>query len=197
MAKALPFGVQLTPEQQRLWDTFLFLAKVLLLSLPLYFIILTGVNLSVLQMIDASASSAILRSMGFPVIQSGALITAGEPPITFYLTEDCTAWKSALFLFALIFAVPAVALRKRLIGLGLGVPIIWIGNQARIIGVVLTERVTSVQFAMFTHDYFWRAFLILLVLGIWMLWIKRPMEPPTKHSHHIHRPWHAGSRRKR
>jgi exosortase/archaeosortase family protein len=187
MARDLPFGVQLTAEQQRLWDTFLFLAKVLVLSLPLYFVILSGVNLSGLQMLDATVASSILRSVGFPVLQNGALITAGDPPFTFYLTEDCTAWKSGLFLFALVFAVPAVTMRKRLIALGLGVPIIWLGNQARIIGVVLTERATNVQFAMFTHDFFWRAFLVFLVLGIWLLWIKRPPEMPFTQNHHANK----------
>jgi hypothetical protein len=29
---------------------------------------------------------------------------------------------------------------------------------------------------MFTHDYFWRIFLVFLVLGVWVLWIKYPLE---------------------
>ncbi len=190
-AKTSFLGTKLTAEQERLWDTFIFLAKVLVLSIPLYFVILTGVSLAPLQMLDATVASSILRSIGFPVLQNGALITAGNPPFTFYLTEDCTAWKSVLFLFALIFAVPAVSMRKRLIGLGLGIPIIWMGNQARIIGVVLAERATNVQFAMLTHDYFWRVFLVLLVLGVWLLWIKRPAEKPVIRHHH------AGKRKTR
>jgi exosortase/archaeosortase family protein len=102
------------------------------------------------------------------------MTVGSERPFSFYLNEDCTAWKSILFLFALIFAVPAISLRKRLVGLGLGIPILWLGNQARILGVVLTERATNVQFAIFTHDYFWRVFLIFLVLGLWLAWMKPP-----------------------
>lgn len=101
----------LTPQQKRLWETFLFLAKVLVLSVPLYMIIIFSVSLYPLQALDASVSSGILRSLGYAVTQEGATITVGGPnPFSFFLTEDCTAWKSFLFLFALIFAVPKVPL---------------------------------------------------------------------------------------
>ncbi len=169
------FRLSLTAQQEKLWDTLVFLVKVLILSIPLYFIIIFSISLAPLQQLDAFVSSGILRAMGYTVQQEGAYVTVGtQNPFTFYLTEDCTAWKSVLFLFALIFAVPAVSLEKRLIGLGLGVPVLWMGNQARILGVVLTERVTSAQFAMFTHDYFWRVFLVFLVLGLWLAWMKPP-----------------------
>jgi exosortase/archaeosortase family protein len=169
------FRLSLTAQQEKLWDTLIFLLKVLVLSIPLYFIIIFSIRLAPLQQLDASVSSGILRAMGFAVQQDGAYLTVGtQNPFTFYLTEDCTVWKSVLFLFALIFAVPAVSLKKRLIGLGLGVPVLWMGNQARILGVVLTERVTTAQFAMFTHDYFWRVFLVFLVLGLWLAWMKPP-----------------------
>ena len=167
--------LRLTKDQQRLWDTFIFLVKVLILSIPLYLIIIFSISLAPLQQLDAFASSGILRAMGYAVQQDGAYMTVGaQNPFTFYLTEDCTAWKSVLFLFALIFAVPAVSMRKRLVGLGFGIPVLWLGNQARILGVVLAERATNVQFAMFTHDYFWRVFLVFLVLGLWLAWMKPP-----------------------
>jgi len=170
-----PAGLRLTRDQQRFWDTFVFLVKVIILSIPLYLIIIFSINLAPLQQLDGSVSSAILRVMGYAVQQDGTYITVGaQKPFSFYLTEDCTAWKSVLFLFALVFAVTAVSLRKRLVGLGLGIPILWLGNQARILGVVLTERATNVQFAMFTHDYFWRVFLVFLVLGLWLAWMKPP-----------------------
>jgi exosortase/archaeosortase family protein len=169
------FRLSMTARQEKLFDTLIFLLKVLVLSIPLYFIIIFSISLAPLQQLDATVSSAVLRAMGYTVQQDGAYLTVGtQKPFSFYLTEDCTAWKSVLFLFALIFAVPTVSLGKRLIGLGLGIPILWLGNLARIVGVVLTERATSAQFAMFTHDYFWRVFLVLLVLGLWLAWMKPP-----------------------
>jgi exosortase/archaeosortase family protein len=175
MARKKVFGTGLTGQQIRLWETFLFLSKVLVLSLPLYFIIFFSVSLTPLQDFDAFVSSGILRVMGYAVQQDGRYMTVGtQDAFSFYLTEDCTAWKSFLFFFALVFSVPNILLRKRLTGLAFGIPILWLGNQARIVGVVLTERATDVQFAMLTHDYVWRAFLVLLVLGLWLLWMKKP-----------------------
>ena len=169
------FRMSLTARQERLLNTLIFLSKVLVLSIPVYLIIIFSVSLSPLQQLDAAASSSILMAMGNHVSQSGGYLTVGtQDAFTFYLSEDCTAWKSVLFLFALIFAVPAVSLSKRLAGLAIGSPILWLGNQARIVGVVLTERATSVQFAMFTHDYFWRTFLVALVLGLWLAWMRPP-----------------------
>ena len=168
-------GSKLTPQQERLWETFIFLAKVLVLSIPLYLIIIFSVSLYPFQALDASVSSGILTALGYHVTQEGATVTVGgSKPFSFFLTEDCTAWKSFLFLFALIFAVPKIPLRSRLSGLGLGIPVLWLGNQARVVGVVLTQQATSVQFAMLTHDYFWKAFLVLLVLVVWLLWMRCP-----------------------
>ena len=168
----------MTAQQQKLLETFLFLLKVIAFSIPLYFVIILGVSLYPLQVIDSTASSAILRAFGYAVQQDGAFVTVASPgsasPFSFILSEDCTAWKSFLFLFALIFAVPRIGLKKRLLGLGFGIPLLWLGNQARVVGVVITERSTSAQFAMLTHDYFWRIFLVALVLGIWLFWLRNP-----------------------
>jgi exosortase/archaeosortase family protein len=180
------FRLGMTARQEKLFDTLLFLVKVIVLSIPLYFIILLGVSLYPLQYLDATVSSGILRALGYAVQQEGNYITVGTAStFSFILSEDCTAWKSMLFLFALIFAVPKIELKKRLLGLGLGIPVLWMGNQARIVGVVITERATSEQFALFTHDYFWRILLVLLVLGVWLVWLKNPgfglwKCPPTR-----------------
>jgi exosortase/archaeosortase family protein len=172
MARRKQSGNSLTVQQQRLWETLLFLAKVLMLSLPLYLVLAFSVSMAPLQGFDAFVSSGILRAMGFAVQQEGSLVTVGNgEPFSFFLSEDCTAWKSFLFFFALVFAVPGMLLRKRLLGLAFGIPILWLGNQARIVGVVLTESVTDVNFAMLTHDYLWRTFLVVLVLMLWVLWM--------------------------
>ncbi|MEM5812482.1 MAG: archaeosortase/exosortase family protein [Candidatus Aenigmatarchaeota archaeon] len=111
-------GLNLTARQQRLLETLVFLIKVLLLSLPIYLVIALGISLSPLQNFDAAISSGILRALGYVVSQEGAHITVGDTnPFSFYLTEDCTAWKSFILLFALIFAVPAFRLGSRIKGI--------------------------------------------------------------------------------
>ena len=76
-----------------------------------------------------------------------------------------------LFLFALIFAVPAISLRKRILGLIIGIPIIWLGNLGRVAGVVLAQGAWGREGAMLIHDWLFQAGLVTLVLGIWLAWL--------------------------
>ncbi len=173
--KKFVFGHRLNRKQQRLWQTLEFLVRLIVLSVPLYLIIGLGISLYPLQLAAAGQSSWILGAMGYSVQQEGAYLTvSGGPPVQdflFYVNEDCTGWKSMLFLFALIFAVPGVVLRRRLWGLVFGLPAIWLGNLGRVVGVVLAERSYGVETALLIHDYGWQFGLIALVLVIWAGWL--------------------------
>jgi exosortase/archaeosortase family protein len=143
----------------------------------------------------AMQSAWVLESMGFSAYQQGEFITVSEKvrvpehgpgtgsrePFYFMINQDCTGWKSMLFLFALIFAVPGVMLGRRLWGLLFGLVVIWVGNIARVVGVVLAERAHGVQAAMLIHDYLWQAGLIALVLGLWLIWMAWVRRERRKH----------------
>jgi len=168
-------GKKLNSRQQGLLSALEFLVRLLLLSIPLYVIIGLGINLIALQVAVAGQSGYILQAMGFHVVQNGPFITSSIPgggPFHFLINEDCTGWKSMLFLFALIFAVPGIAMRKRLIGLAIGLPVIWLGNLARVVGVVLAERAYGAENALLLHDYLWQMGMVALVLIIWMAWMR-------------------------
>jgi len=162
---------KLTPEQQRLWKTLQFLLRLLALSAPLYLIIFFAADLSALQLAAAGQSAWLLRVLGWSVSQSGPLLTTGD--FTFLINQDCTGWKSVLFLFALIFAVPGIALKKRLTGLAIGFPLIWLGNLGRILGTVFVQAGWGTETALLAHDWGWQLGLVGLVLGIWLAWLKR------------------------
>lgn len=164
----------LTEGQRRLWGILEFLIRLLILSIPIYFVLIFAIDLSPLQHAVADHSAAVLKSLGYSVMQDGYHIIVGTVYDHFYfmINEDCTGWKSMLFLFALIFAVPRIAWKKRIIGLVVGLPIIWIGNLARVIGVVLAEQAYGVEFALALHDYGYRLGLVALVLIIWIVWLK-------------------------
>jgi len=174
-------GRKLNKRQQKLWHMLGFLVRLLVLAIPLYLVIgllSIGANapMQAMQVTVASQSAWLLESMGFQITQDGSFIEATGPgamqPFHFFINEDCTGWKSMLFLFALMFAVPGVALRRRLWGLVFGLPAIWLVNLVRVVGVVLSERVYGVQTAMVIHDYGWQFGLIVLVLGLWLLWLR-------------------------
>lgn len=165
------FRIRLTRGQERLWYALVFLLRLLVLSIPLYIIIFFA-DLSLFQNAVAEQSGFLLRLMGFDVVQNGPVLTVGTAnPFTFLITPDCTAWKSLLFFFALVFAVPRADWGKRLLGLVFGLPIIWVANLGRVVGTVLVEKLYSVEMAMLVHDYLWRTGLVVLVLVLWVAWM--------------------------
>jgi exosortase/archaeosortase family protein len=176
--------IRLSREQQKLWQTFVFLFRLLVLSIPLYLIISLGISLYPLQYSVATNSYWVLRFTGFQVVQEGATLTVGPESevrqgFTFTISEDSTAWKSMLFFFALVFAVPAASGRKRLMGLLIGIPLVWVGNLARVWGIVMVERSYGIQAALIAHDYLWRVGLIALVLALWLVWLRFSKTPVT------------------
>jgi exosortase/archaeosortase family protein len=162
-------GIELSSEQRKLFEILLFLIKLILFSIPLYLILAFPGILIPLQEVVSENVYLILKSMGSGVSRNGFLLTMDG--IAFMVSEDCTGWKSMLFLTALIFAVPGVEIKKRLAGIVVGVPLIYIGNLVRILAVVSIWETYGYETASLVHDYFWQAGLISLVLVIWVLWL--------------------------
>ena len=160
---------KLSKEQKKLYETLLFIAKLIIFSIPLYIILNLQGLLLPLQMLVTNNVYLILKSIGFNAMKNGILLT-GEG-IAFFISEDCTGWKSMLFLAALLFAVPKVPKMKRFIGLLIGIPIIYIGNLYRILLVVFVWKVYGQGASNLLHDYLWQIGLVSLVLVIWIIWL--------------------------
>lgn len=154
-------------KNQRLMETLVFFLRLIILAAPLYFMIHFA-DLYFLQSLTASSSLWIFMGFGFEAAQNGPEMVVDG--FQFFISKDSTAWKSILFLFALIFAIPNVPNKKRLLGLVIGIPVIWFANLGRIIGIVLVEKAYDLETAMFTHDILWRFGLIGVVLGFWLFW---------------------------
>lgn len=163
---------RLDKGQKRLWNTFVFLVRLLILSIPLY-IILAFADLGLVQQWTVDSSVWLFSVLGYSVHSTGFLITVGGGnAFTFFISQDCTAWKSMLFFFALVLAVPGKSWRSRILGLAIGLPIIWIANMFRIFAVVLAGQSYGIDYAMLLHDYLWGLGLAVLVLALWILWIE-------------------------
>jgi exosortase/archaeosortase family protein len=161
---------KLTPQQERLWRLLEFMIRVNLLALPLYAILWIGIDFYPIQLVVATQAGLILQAMGYQVIQDGIGLLVGGS-FQFFIIPDCTGWKSMLFLFALIFAVPRIATRKRVIGLLIGLPIMWLGNTGRVIAVVAAQAAWGTELAMVLHDWLFQLGLVGLVLGAWIVWL--------------------------
>jgi exosortase/archaeosortase family protein len=166
-------GTALDRKQKKLWHFLIFLIRLTLLSIPVYIILWSDFILLPLQALTASNTAFILSSMGFGVKVHNLLISIGDAsPFTFFIGPDCTAWKSLLAFFALVFAPPGFKMSRRLKGLAVGFPAIYAGNILRIILVVLIERNFGNEAAVVFHDWLWQAGLIALVLLLWLCWLR-------------------------
>ena len=132
--------------------------------------IFLALDLGPLQVSVASTTNWALTSLGWTVEQEGAFLNANG--FTFLLDQDCTGWKSMVFLFALLFATLGVSLRKRLLGLLVGIPVIWLGNLGRVLGTVFVQASWGTETALLVHDWLWQLGLIALVLLVWIAWLK-------------------------
>ena len=157
-------------RQEKYWKMLQFFARLACLSVPLYIIIAFAVDLSALQLIVAGNSAWLLSALGSQVTQQGALVQVGD--FSFLITPDCTAWKSFLFLFGLLFAVPAVLLRRRLIGLAIGIPVLWLTNLLRIVSAAYSSQAWGLEAGQLLHDFWWELGMTATVLAVWVAWLQ-------------------------
>ena len=164
---------KLSKNQEKQWDLLMFLVRLLILAAPLYALLSVPGILYSAQVSTTNLTALALNALGMHTTTDGTSVTIIDPnsPFRFIISEDCTGWKSVMFLFALIFAVRGPKLKSRLLGLGFGSLVIFAGNMARIIVTVLAERAYGLQTAMLLHDWLFRLGLVALVLGLWVFWL--------------------------
>ena len=99
------------------------------------------------------------------------------------IIEECTGIFEALIFAAAVLAYPT-GLARKAIGIGLGVPLLYLFNLVRILVLLAVGRGRPELFE-FMHLYFWQATLILMITSVWLLWIfavvrhEGPPPPPA------------------
>jgi len=101
------------------------------------------------------------------VYQSGKMVTFHGFSVT--IIEECIGVYEMLIFATGVLAFPASA-RSRTIGLLMGLPLLYAINVARILMLVVVGHYAPSQFD-FMHLYFWQATLILMITGVWLLWL--------------------------
>ena len=85
------------------------------------------------------------------------------------IIEECTGAFEVIIFVAAVLAFPT-SWEKRAIGLGFGIPLLYLFNVLRILVLVVVGRHQPSIFE-FMHVYFWQATLILMITSVWLLWI--------------------------
>jgi len=152
-----------------------FLIKFNLLAIPMYIILLTGIEFYPLQIALTDLVHGIITALGYEVVKNGIMLTFVNPPFvaTIVMGVDCTAWKSMYALAALMLASPVANDRKKLKYVLLGVLFVFVLNIVRLVTTVLVSYEFGMEYLNIVHTLLWREGMILTVIAIWLLWIKK------------------------
>ena len=100
---------------------------------------------------------------------SGNLIT-GEG-IALQVIEECTGAYEMIIFAAAVLAFPT-SWKKRGWGIFCGLPFLFAINILRMMLLAWVQAYGSPELFDFMHIYFWQATLILMILGVFILWVK-------------------------
>ncbi len=96
------------------------------------------------------------------------------------IIEECTGIYEMMILGAAILAYP-YSWGRKLQGLAMGIPIIYVLNLIRIAVLLAVGRYRPESFD-FVHVYFWQVTMVLMVTGVFLLWlwmVRRATDPPA------------------
>ena len=85
------------------------------------------------------------------------------------IIDECTGLFEMLIFLATVFSFPT-SIRNKLIGVLIGVPIIYIFNIIRIIVLLIAGAYSRAAFD-FMHLYLWQVTLIIMIGSIWIGWL--------------------------
>jgi exosortase/archaeosortase family protein len=164
--------IRLNREQGRLLTVIVFLARLTLFSIPLYAVLWINPSFAVLQYAVRDETVLLAGFIGVDAEVDGFDVNLNtvDGPMTVNIAEDCTGWKSVIAYIALVFAVPKVDNRKRLISM-IGIPVIYAANIVRIAFLLWVATSMGISEFRLFHEYLWKFGLSMVVLGAWYVWL--------------------------
>lgn len=126
-----------------------------------------------LATMTADITGACTRATGIAASVSGTEITLSTRILRIDL--DCTGVSIAIMYAALVLAYP-LSLKHRLVGLALGVPLLFTANMLRLLAVAQLSELLGDRAFLFAHDYLFKIAMIAAVIGLWgayLAWARR------------------------
>lgn len=95
-----------------------------------------------------------------------------ELTFSFIVIPDCGAIPSMSIFFSAILAFPALW-RKKLLGVALGIPILYVVNAFRLAFLAVIGALDNGgNWFRFSHEYIWQGIYIIFVVALWMGWVE-------------------------
>lgn len=111
----------------------------------------------------------ILSFLGFRTTVEGVFVSFASTGFT--IISECTGYTAVALFLSVVVAYPA-SIAKKLIGLGIGVPLIVGFNMLRLV-IMAVVLVHKPQYFELAHLYFWQVALIIFVVALVILWIEK------------------------
>ena len=126
-------------------------------------------QLTWLMAVTADVTGFFLKLFGISVVVSGRVVSLSN--FSMEVVGECTGLYEMLIFLAAMIAYPA-SYRKKLIGAGLGIPLLYVINIVRMVFIAIVGNWSPETFD-FMHLYFWQVAMILIIVSVWVLWIER------------------------
>jgi len=120
----------------------------------------------------AATLGLVLNRLGIPVTTANDLVSG--PGLTFRIIPECTPLFTAGLFLCFVGCYPA-AFRDKAKALLLGIPALYLGNLARLVGIAFISRYDRRLFDL-VHVYLGQVFtlfLVVLACLAWMRWVHR------------------------
>jgi exosortase H (IPTLxxWG-CTERM-specific) len=124
-------------------------------------------NILWLMRLTATLTGAIVSVFSSNVFYSGVIVSFRGFSVE--IIDECTGLFEMLIYIAAVVAF-STTIRKKLLGMVIGIPAIFLFNLARIIFLLLAGAYSKSLFD-FMHLYFWQATLIIMISSVWIGWL--------------------------
>lgn len=129
----------------------------------------------------ASSGRAALRLLGIQAHGTGSLIAS--PEFSVNIMNVCNGLEVTAIFFATVMGFPA-RWRYKLLGLGIGYPLIYLINIIRIV-VLFILGFKMPDIFEDVHYYYAQAFVIIATVGVWLIWVSLFSAYGSKSSHRV------------
>ena len=163
---------ELDGRDRKIYETSVFLSKMLLAGVLFQVILFLQPDTSVLQAYLAQLVQTILNPLGVELERQGALLF--DSSASYLVTQDCLGWKSMAAFTALVFS-STNKYRRHVKTILAGLGVILIANIIRITTTVYLSHLNLISFDII-HSLFWKWGLTVTILALWVFWLYKYSE---------------------
>jgi exosortase H (IPTLxxWG-CTERM-specific) len=114
----------------------------------------------------AIGAELIVKAFGTEIVRDDLVIRS--PDFSLVIQEECNGISALLIFLAAVLAHPVAPLKK-LFGIALGIPAIYVFNEIRVVSLYYIKWHWPAAFDVM-HEYVWQALVIIFAIVAWLFW---------------------------